>query len=176
LYIKNEILEFHGNQSITLYNTECRLNRMGLSQVQGCCHFCKHHIETQQHLFYNCKTIFPVIQYIQTLFFEEDKGTEKGVILGNILIYVVKWTIWKQRNKIKYQNIICKTVTLIRIFKAELKENLILRQKYYNNTSPNIDHITDARSFRGRSISLCSYNIFIHVVFNNIYLYRLYSL
>jgi len=30
-------------------------------------------------------------------------------------------------------------VTLIRIFKAELKENLILRQKYYQNTSSNID-------------------------------------
>jgi hypothetical protein len=68
-----------------------------------------------------------------------DKGTEKGIILGNILLYVAKWTIWKQRNKIKYQNIICKTATLIRIFKAELKENLILRQKYYQNTSSNID-------------------------------------
>jgi hypothetical protein len=70
-----------------------------------------------------------------------DKGTENGVILGNILVhvYIVKWTIWKQRNKIKYQNIICKTATIIRIFKAELKENLILRQKYYHNTSPNID-------------------------------------
>jgi hypothetical protein len=45
---------------------------MGLSHVKGCCHFCKHHLETQQHLFYNCKIIFPVIQYIQTLFFEED--------------------------------------------------------------------------------------------------------
>jgi hypothetical protein len=68
-----------------------------------------------------------------------DKGTEKGVILGNILIYVAKWTIWTQRNKIKYQNIICKTATLIRICKAESENNLILRQKYYNNTSPNID-------------------------------------
>ena len=82
---------------------------MGLSQVQGCCHFCKHHLDTQQHLFYNSKIIFPVIQYIQTLFFEEDnitfdqqsmilgydKGTEKGVILGNMLIFVAKWTIWK---------------------------------------------------------------------------------
>ena len=117
---------------------------MGLSQVQGCCHFCKYHLETQQHLFYNSKIIFPVIQYIQTLFFEEDnvtfdqqsmilgydKGTEKGVILGNIIIYVGKWTIWKQRNKVKFQNILCKTATLIRIFKAELKENPILRQKY----------------------------------------------
>ena len=52
---------------------------------------------------------------------------------------LAKWTIWKQRNKIKYQNIICKTATLIRIFKAELKENLILRQKYYQTTSSNID-------------------------------------
>ena len=59
--------------------------------------------------------IFPVIQYIKTLFFEEDnitfdqksmilgydEGTEKGVILVNILIYVAKWTIWRQRNTIK---------------------------------------------------------------------------
>ena len=80
---------------------------MGLSQVQGCCHFCKHHIETEQHLFYNCKIIFPVIQYIQTLFFEEDNITfdQQSMILGydkaNILIYVAKWTILKQRNKIK---------------------------------------------------------------------------
>ena len=142
-YIKNNISEFQWKSIHNIIYTECRLNRMGLSQVQGCCHFCKHHLETQQHLFYNCKIIFPVIQYIQTLFFKEDnvkfdqqsiilgydKGTEKGVILGNILIYVAKWTIRKQRNKIKYQNILCKTATLIRIFKTELKEHLILRQK-----------------------------------------------
>ena len=29
---------------------------------------------------------------------------------------------------------------IIRIFKAELKENLILRQKYYHNTTHNIDN------------------------------------
>ena len=29
---------------------------------------------------------------------------------------------------------------IIRIFKAELKKNLILRQKQYHNTSPNIDN------------------------------------
>ena len=29
---------------------------------------------------------------------------------------------------------------IIRIFKAELKENFILRQKYYHNTPPNIDN------------------------------------
>ena len=64
--------------------TEYRLNRMGLSQVQGCCHFCKHHLETQQHLFYNCKIIFSVIHNIQTLIFEEDDITfvEKSMILG----------------------------------------------------------------------------------------------
>jgi hypothetical protein len=60
--------------------------------------------------------------------------------LGNILIYVPKWTIWKQRNKIKYQNVICKTPN------AELTENLILRQKYYTNTSPNIDIEINYRS------------------------------
>jgi len=68
-----------------------------------------------------------------------NKGKEKGIFLGNMLIYVAKWTIWKQRNKIKYQNILCKRAILIRILKTELKENLIPRQKYYQNTSPNID-------------------------------------
>jgi hypothetical protein len=29
---------------------------------------------------------------------------------------------------------------IIRIFKAELKENRILGQKYYHSTSPNIDN------------------------------------
>ena len=33
----------------------------------------------------------------------------------------------------------CIYLIKIRIFKAELKENLILRQKYYHNASPNID-------------------------------------
>jgi hypothetical protein len=42
---------------------------MRLSQVQGCCHFCKTHLETQR-FFYGCKIIFPVIQYIQTLIFD----------------------------------------------------------------------------------------------------------
>jgi hypothetical protein len=60
-----------------------------------------------------------------------NKEKEKGIILGNMLIYVAKCTIM--------DNILCKTATLIRIFKAELKENLIPRQKYYQNTSPNID-------------------------------------
>ena len=57
---------------------------MGLSQIQGCCHYCKHHIETQQHYFYDCKIIFPVIQYIQTLFFEEDnvKFYQQSMSLG----------------------------------------------------------------------------------------------
>jgi hypothetical protein len=40
-----------------------------------------------------------------------NKEKEKGIILGNMLIYVAKWTIM--------DNILCKTATLIRIFKAE---------------------------------------------------------
>jgi len=56
---------------------------MGLSRVQGCWHVCKHHLETQQHLFYDCKIIFPVIQYIKAFIFEEDNVTfdEKSKIL-----------------------------------------------------------------------------------------------
>jgi hypothetical protein len=42
-----------------------------------------------------------------------DKGTEEGVIWGKYTYYVAKWTIWKQRNKIKYQNILCQTARLL---------------------------------------------------------------
>ena len=34
------------------------------------------------------------------------KGIKGGNFWGNLLIYVAKWTILKQRNKIKYQNIL----------------------------------------------------------------------
>jgi hypothetical protein len=46
-----------------------------------------------------------------------DKGTEKGGIGGNLLIYVAKRTIWKQRNKIKYNNILCQTARLCSLLK-----------------------------------------------------------
>jgi hypothetical protein len=45
-YIKNKISEFQWKSIHNIIYTEHRLNRMGLSQVQGCCHFCKHHLET----------------------------------------------------------------------------------------------------------------------------------
>ena len=51
-------IRFQMTSTHTIIYTECRLNRMGLSQVQGYCHFCKHHLDTQQHLFYNCKIYF----------------------------------------------------------------------------------------------------------------------
>ena len=58
---------------------------------------------------------------------------------GEIYLYVSpNGQFWNK--EIKYQNILCQTARLIRIFKAELKENLILRQKYYHSTSPNIDN------------------------------------
>jgi hypothetical protein len=66
---------------------------MSLVDIQNsgilCCHLCKHHLDTQQHLFYNSKIIFPVIQYIQTLFFEEDNITidqQSMIIYFNINI------------------------------------------------------------------------------------------
>jgi hypothetical protein len=60
--LKNKTSEFQWKSIHNIIYTECRLNRMGLSQAQGCCHFCKHHLETQRHLFYNCKIIFPIFK------------------------------------------------------------------------------------------------------------------
>ena len=38
-----------------------------------------------------------------------EKDTERGVILGNILVYVAKWTIWKKLNVqlVVFQNCDC---------------------------------------------------------------------
>jgi hypothetical protein len=72
--------------------------------------------------FYSALSILIIVA---VLFFEEDnvksdqqsmilsynKEKEKGIILGNMLIYVAKWTIM--------DNILCKTATIIRILKAE---------------------------------------------------------
>ena len=50
-----------------------------------------------------------------------DSCTEKGVIWGKFT-YVAKWTILKQRNKIKYQNILCKTARLLEYLKLNWKK------------------------------------------------------
>ena len=51
-----------------------------------------------------------------------DKGTEEGVMWGKYTYYVAKWTIWKQRNKIKYQNILCQTARLLEYLELNWKK------------------------------------------------------
>ena len=130
---------------------------MGLSQIQGKCHFCKHHLETQTHLFYNCKKIYPLITYIENLFKKVEitkdillqeknmilglyQGSVEELILGNIVLIVTKWVIWKQRNKIKYEKINISVAEIKRRVVFELKECLNLRLNHKVNRIPNIDN------------------------------------
>lgn len=47
-------------------NAEYRLNRMVLSHVQGCCYFCKHHLENQNIYFVTVQK-HSLIQYMQSM-------------------------------------------------------------------------------------------------------------
>ena len=154
--IKNKIIDFHWKSIHNIIHTEYRLMRMGLSQVQGKCHFCKHHFETQTHLFYNCKMIYPLITYIETLLAKVEitrvftlheknmilgfyEGSLEGLVLGNIVLIVLKWVIWKQRNKIKYENMRISSIEIKRRVVIELKDCLNLRLKHKVNKNPNIN-------------------------------------
>ena len=156
LDVKNKIIDFHWKSVHNIVYTEYRLMRMGLSQVQGKCHFCKHHFETQSHLFYNCKIIYPLIAYIETLLEKVEitrniplqeqnmiigfyEGSFEGLVLGNIILIVTKWVIWKQRNKIKYEKINISFTDIKRKVVFELKECLNLRLNHKVNRKPNID-------------------------------------
>ena len=157
LDIKNRIIDFHWKSIHNIVYTEYRLMRMGLSQVQGKCHFCKHHFETQSHLFYNCKMIYPLIKFIETLLRKVEitkdiplqeknmvlgfyEGSLEGLILGNIILIVTKWVIWKQRNKIKYEKINISLADIKRKVVFELKQCLNLRLNHKVKRIPNIDY------------------------------------
>ena len=155
--IKNKIIEFQWKSIHNIIYTEFRLNKFGLSQVQGKCHFCKQFFETQTHLFYNCKKIYPLIEFIELLLIRshiivddniEEKnmilgfyeGNENELVIGNILISVAKWTIWKFRNKIKYENAKFPFNVIKTRFICELKDNIQLRLKTQSNVKPIIEN------------------------------------
>ena len=98
--------------------TEFLLSKMGLSN--GKCHFCVHHTETLDHLFFHCVKIQEFLKKVFTYMYHIIPGSHNfefhiyNVMLGfdidnditflcNLLLFTAKWVIWKERNLIKYQ-------------------------------------------------------------------------
>ena len=91
----------------------------------GRCHFCKTCIETNQHLFFQCPTVKEIVAILETKLNEiltdhrQDLNlpfTETQFMFGyttelnnkrlkhfiNFCIYSTKWSLWKMRNDIKF--------------------------------------------------------------------------
>ena len=102
--------------------TEHKLFLMNMSN--GLCHFCKANTETLTHLFYDCAVVNRIIREIEAKincileavsqlkinllsshlvlgFLHENSHIRKFV---NFIIILMKWEIWKLRNKVKYDN------------------------------------------------------------------------
>ena len=92
--------------------TEKRLNKMKLSD--GICKICDNEIENSEHLFFNCKKLENIWILLENMINKSNedkiKFDYKTIILGtgidyeitkdiiNMLIFMLKWNIWKRRN------------------------------------------------------------------------------
>ena len=120
LDISNKIKEFQWKCNHNIIYTESRLRKMNLSN--GRCHLCKESNiqEDLQHLFFKCIISNRFISNITILINTLNVGTvnlnEKNMMFGfnmggkhelllNTLIFISKWSIWKARNKVKYDKI-----------------------------------------------------------------------
>ena len=67
-------------------------------------------------------------------------GNKKEVVVLNIIISVAKWTIWKLRNKIKYENTNFLFNEIKRKFLYELKDNIEITLRKQSDVNPLIDN------------------------------------
>ena len=119
--------------------TKSRLRKINLSN--GRCHLCKESNiqEDLQHLFLKCIISNRFISNITILINTLNVGTvnfnEKNMMFGfnmgdkyelllNTLIFISKWSIWKARNKVKYDKIHINQNVLCNIWKQILKSEL----------------------------------------------------
>ena len=139
LDISNKIKEFQWKCNHNIIYTESRLRKMNLSN--GRCHLCKESNiqEDLQHLFFKCIISNRFISNITILINTLNVGTvnlnEKNMMFGfnmggkhelllNTLIFISKWSIWKARNKVKYDKIHINQNVLCNIWKQTLKSEL----------------------------------------------------
>ena len=122
----------------TVY-TEAKLQIMGRS-MNDLCHFCNTQVETLKHLFYDCtviqqnwvKIISALKNYMNSheikkkyineehlfLWIYEDNSKESSVL--NTIINMSKFSFWKSRNIIPYQQKVHTSKTLLQLVKSEI--------------------------------------------------------
>lgn len=142
--IDNKIREFQWKSIHNILYTESRLEKMKKSN--GRCHFCQinniHNTESIQHLFFHCSyadsVIKKIISFIRNSNISLDFSIkEENMILGiydcnknniifNIVIYVSKWILWKQRNSIKFGHLRANHACLLQLWQQQLKTALLL--------------------------------------------------
>lgn len=134
--LKQKIQEFQWKCLHNILYTEEKLSKMGFSN--GNCFFCKSNLESQKHLFYECKHVKPLLELVQKIMLKISvvnpvkvdvcivilgfAGEPKNVrICINTLIYIYNWSIWKSKNSIKYENKNITHSALLSDFKKEMK-------------------------------------------------------
>ena len=108
-----------------------------MGKSNGLCHFCKNNTETLQLLFFQCLKIKPIIEELNTMIIAlcdqtyvlNEENIMWEVLFVNFLMFVAKWTIWKFRNDIKYNNKKINTLKIKQMLKIELKSNTALITK-----------------------------------------------
>ena len=125
----------------TVY-TEAKLQKMGRS-MNGLSHFCNTQVETLKHLCYDCtviqqnwvKIISTLKHYMNTLEIKNidiNEITEELIFLGiyeenrkesyvlNTIINMSKFSFWRSRNIIRYQQKLYIPKTLLQLVKSEM--------------------------------------------------------
>ena len=139
---------FHG-----VVMVEQRLSKMNLSD--GICVMCKKELENTEHLLYYCERLgdlwFQIQIFINKLFDKEFKLNVKSVIVGNLdnndddcgvfnmILSITRFTIWKRRNNLKFENTEMSEAGLYRWILGELKNHcLVLVNTKYVKSNLNI--------------------------------------
>ena len=104
----------------------------------GKCHFCRSRInlETLSHLFFSCTIANAIVAEIKSLgqrsnieivdldekrmMFGYNEGEESDFV-KNVIIFFSKWTIWKIRNKVKFNKTHFSLPEVKNIWKRELR-------------------------------------------------------
>lgn len=132
IHIFNKVKEFQWKCVHNIVYTESRLFKMKLSN--GICHLCKNRnlSENLSHLFFKCVVTKQIVREIQHLIniintdilvIEEQNmmfGFNEGNVNennNNVIIFLSKYSLWKVRNKIKYENLRLNTQTIVKIWK-----------------------------------------------------------
>ena len=139
--VTNKMKEFQWKCIHNIIYTESKLKKMQLSN--GKCHICQtaNNTESLQHLFFDCNTTKLIISKIKDIFTLwniqlDDDNLKQFMLLGdssghsnqnllvNLFFILTKWSVWKIRNKIKYDGIKMSSTYILNLWKSYMVTHL----------------------------------------------------